>query len=153
MSPVPEMQTVPLISYQEFLSILLTTAAVGLGLVAIELAVLGFWGYRGLRRVAEKRVAESMHKVLRRLPETQQVVNMYESMRHLHDEMKRLHAESMTWVPPAQADEGEPAPDPFRPQPDIVGQGNVAGGNENAPISSEYPGEEGADDDERADRS
>ena len=152
MGPAPEMQTVPLISYQEFLSIIITVVGVALGLVAIELAILGFVGYRELRRLAEKRVAASMRKVLRRLPETQQVVNMYRSMRQMHEEMKKMHSESVAWPPPVQAHPAEPPADPFRPEPDIVGGVNVVGGgNENTPISSEYPSDEQADD-ERTDR-
>jgi hypothetical protein len=140
-----QMQSVPLISYQEFLSILLTAVGIALALVAIELGVLGFWGYKELRRIAEKRVSESMAKVLKRLPEAQQVLEMYEDMKRKYESMKQMHDESTeAWGQLRQIKiQATAEPDPFRAKQDTGIKEAEAG-----PISPVYPPEEEKNDDD-----
>lgn len=125
------MQTVPLISYQEFLSILLTAVGVALALVAIELGVLAIWGYKGLRRLANTRVAAAMDKKLREFPNAAEIVKICEDIKKMYEEMKAMHETSAETLAQLQMQmNANPAP---------------AGAESDEGISDTYPGEEPGD--------
>jgi small-conductance mechanosensitive channel len=84
MSLGPDMQTVPLISYQEFITILLTALAVILtalgvmiAVLAIGLAVLTYIGVRGLRDfvggLASRQVTDFLERKFREQIQSQMV--------------------------------------------------------------------------------
>lgn len=66
------MQPIPLISYEEFISILLTALAVILAALGLGIGALAILGYtqlkRGLHEMAKKHVEEAMEKKLKEYP-------------------------------------------------------------------------------------
>lgn len=134
LSPI-DMHEVPLISYQDFLEILLAIVSVAIGLVALQLGVLAFIGYAQLGRMAQNRVRTAMKKELRRVPETQQVVNMYREMKEMHESLKKMHTDSKeTWEKIQELKSHIPAkPDPLAASPDTGVQ------EKEEPVGPEYP--------------
>lgn len=127
MNPVPDMQTVPLVSYQEFISIVLTALAVILAALGALLAVLGiglavaaFMGYTGLkkfvRRLAEEHVTDAMTKKLSEYPDpaefmaqlrSQIVAGPADAMQTLSEETERESAAPISQSYPEDASRGE----------------------------------------------
>jgi hypothetical protein len=138
----PNMQEVPLVSYQDFLEILLAVVGVAIGLVAIELGVLAFIGFVQLGRMAQNHVRSAMKKELRRVPETQQVVNMYREIKEMHESLKKMHTDSKeTWEKIQELRSHIPTKrDPLAASPDTGVQ------EKDEPVGPDYPGDKNASD-------
>ena len=127
MSLLPEMQAVPLISYQEFISIVLTALAIiltalgiMLAVLGIGLAVLGFLGYTGLkeyvRAMAEGHVTTAMNKKLSEYPDAAELERKF-----MEEMQKKIVAKPANLAETVSEEtENEPT----------------------APISEPYPGDE-----------
>jgi hypothetical protein len=85
------MQPVPLISYQELISIVLSALALMLAILALGMAVLGVWGYLGfkeiVREAAKAHVSEAMALKMQEYPGGAEVL---ETMRQLKEKAENL---------------------------------------------------------------
>jgi hypothetical protein len=116
MSLGPDMQTVPLISYQEFITILLTALAVMLTILGLGLAALAFLGYTGLKEFVTGLAAKHVAAAIAKYPDAAKVEEMYQRMKA---STEFLETKALMVAKPAD----EPT----------------------APISASYPGEEPLD--------
>jgi hypothetical protein len=78
------MQPVPLISYDELISIVLTALAVMLAILGVGIGTLAIWGYvslkQGLHDMATQHVAKAMENKLKEYPSADDLIQAIHNM-------------------------------------------------------------------------
>lgn len=98
------MEQVPLVSYQEFISIILTALAVMLAVLAIGMAVLGVWGYLGfkdiVREAAKAHVSEAMAIKMQEYPGGAEVLESMKQLKEKADILEGIQNQLIAQPPP-----------------------------------------------------